>query len=50
MEKENDKQYRYCLRCGRVLKKEEAKRIGYGKVCYEKMKQETTKRSLFTIR
>lgn len=42
------KEYRYCLRCGRVLKKEETRKIGYGKVCYEKMKNETVKKPLFT--
>lgn len=28
--------YKYCLRCHRPLKTEEAKRLGYGKICYEK--------------
>lgn len=28
--------YKYCLRCGRRLKSDEAKRVGMGKVCAEK--------------
>ena len=31
--------YNRCLRCNRKLKTEEAKRIGYGKVCLEKSKK-----------
>jgi len=31
------KEYTYCLRCGRKLKNEEAKKIGYGVVCYKKI-------------
>ena len=30
------KLYEKCLRCGRKLKSEESKSLGYGKVCYEK--------------
>lgn len=33
-----DKEYDRCLRCGRKLKNEEYRRIGYGKICYNKMK------------
>lgn len=32
------KEYEFCLRCHRKLKNEEAKKIGYGKICYEKSK------------
>lgn len=28
--------YDRCLRCGRKLKNEEYRKIGYGKICYEK--------------
>lgn len=28
--------YDRCLRCGRKLKKEEYRKIGYGKICLEK--------------
>lgn len=30
--------YKYCLRCGRRLKSEEARMRGMGKICAEKMK------------
>ena len=33
------KEYEYCLRCGRKLKKEEARKIGYGPVCEKKAKK-----------
>ena len=29
--------YTHCLRCGRKLKTNEAKKIGYGPVCYKKI-------------
>ena len=29
--------HEYCLRCGRKLKSEEARMLGYGKICYKKM-------------
>ena len=32
------KDYDRCLRCNRKLKTEEARKIGYGKVCLEKSK------------
>lgn len=33
--------YYRCLRCGRVLKSEEAKLKGYGKICEQKMQAES---------
>lgn len=39
--------YEFCLRCHRKLKKDEAKRIGYGKICYEKSKTEKPRKTLF---
>lgn len=30
-------EHEYCLRCGRKLKNPEARVLGYGKICYEKM-------------
>lgn len=32
-----EKMYEYCLRCGRQLKNEKAKALGYGTVCYKKL-------------
>lgn len=33
------KEYDRCLRCGRKLKDPEYRSIGYGPVCYEKVKK-----------
>ena len=44
------KEYTYCLRCGRKLKKPEARILGYGKICYEKAKVEKYHVRLFTIK
>ena len=38
------KDYNKCLRCGRKLKTDEARKIGYGKICFEKMKKEKKQR------
>ena len=38
--------YKYCLRCGKPLKSDESKRVGYGPLCYSKMLHES-KLSLF---
>ena len=35
-------EYKYCLRCGRRLKSAEAKRVGMGKVCAEKVSKYRT--------
>lgn len=35
------KQYKYCLRCGRKLKSTQARELGYGQVCYKKIKNES---------
>lgn len=43
--KKKSKEYTVCLRCGRKLKSEEAKKLGYGKVCLDKMKNKP--KSLF---
>lgn len=34
----NDKDYIYCLRCGRKLRNPEYRKIGMGKTCQEKSK------------
>ena len=44
----SNKEYTYCLRCGRRLKNEKAKKIGYGVVCEKKIRNENNKsRRLF---
>lgn len=35
-EKDRNKIYKYCLRCGRRLISEESKRTGMGKICLNK--------------
>mgnify|MGYP007069869117 FL=1 len=43
-----EKEYTHCLRCGRRLKNEKAKKIGYGIVCERKIRNENNKsRRLF---
>ena len=42
------KEYEYCLRCGRRLKSERSRGIGYGLVCEGKMRSEKSRR-LFGI-
>lgn len=38
--------YTHCLRCNRVLKSEEARNRGFGKICWEKVK-DANKNTLF---
>ena len=40
----NVKDHDRCLRCGRKLRTDEARKIGYGKICLEKVKRDKTKR------
>lgn len=40
----SNKEYNYCLRCGRKLKTEETRLLGMGKVCAEKSKHDTRRR------
>lgn len=32
-----EKEYKYCLRCGRVLKNPVTRKLGYGPICHKKM-------------
>ena len=41
------KDYDKCLRCGRKLKSEEARKIGYGRTCFIKIKSEMKVKRLF---
>lgn len=43
------KEYKYCLRCGRKLKRPEARQLGFGKICYEKQRKKFDKVSLFKV-
>lgn len=36
--------HQFCLRCGRKLKKEEAKKLGYGPTCWKKLEEERNKK------
>lgn len=42
------KEYNRCLRCGKRLKNMEYRLRGYGKICWEKIKQKNSKK-LFTF-
>jgi len=39
--------YEKCLRCGRKLKTEESKVLGYGKICWEKYNSDIKFQELF---
>ena len=41
------KEYNYCLRCGRKLKNPEARQLGYGSICYKKIKNKLLIKKLF---
>ena len=44
----SEDEHEYCLRCGRKLKNPEARLLGYGVVCYQKIKQKSdTSNKLF---
>lgn len=45
-----DKLYDFCLRCHRKLKNEEAKKLGYGKICYQKAHSDSNKKRLFKVK
>ena len=44
-----NKEYSNCLRCGRKLKSEESKKLGFGKICFEKLQHETEAKELFDV-
>lgn len=41
-------EYLHCLRCGRKLKTEESKLLGFGKTCWEKYNHENKYKELFS--
>ena len=41
--------YENCLRCGRRLKSEESKELGFGKTCWAKYKAEDNFKQLFSM-
>lgn len=43
-----EKEYEYCLRCGRKLKSDKTRKNGYGDICFRKMKTKQKNR-LFNI-
>lgn len=44
-----NKEYDRCLMCGRKLKTPETRKLGFGKVCYEKYLVRSKTKRLFTI-
>ena len=41
--------YEVCLRCGRKLRSESSKILGYGKICFQKQRASNITRALFDI-
>lgn len=39
-----NREHEFCLRCGRKLKNPQARELGYGKICYRRMKMDCGKR------
>lgn len=50
MSKMENKEYQFCLRCGRKLKNTEYRKIGMGKVCQEKSKTDQKAQPLFEVK
>ena len=44
-----EKEHEVCLRCGRKLKNPDARKLGYGAVCFKKMQSSGKKLFLETI-
>lgn len=44
-----DTEYKTCLRCGRKLKTEESKSLGYGKICWLRYLESKKCKKLFEI-
>lgn len=43
------KEYEYCLRCGRKLKSHESRMIGYGTICLKKSRETAYSIRLFPV-
>ena len=43
------KEHKICLRCGRKLKNPDARKLGYGAVCFKKMQSSGKKLFLDTV-
>ena len=43
------KEYEYCLRCGRKLKSQESRIVGYGAVCLKKSRENAHNKRLFPV-
>ena len=41
------KEHEFCLRCGRKLKKLQARELGYGPVCWQKIQNQPAGKKLF---
>ena len=44
-----EKEHEVCLRCGRKLKNPDARKLGYGAVCFKKMQSSGKKLFLETV-
>ena len=45
--KQNNENITYCRRCGRTLRSEESKKLGFGKCCYKKEARKNYTKKLF---
>ena len=41
--------YEVCLRCGRKLRSESSKTLGYGKICFQKQRANNVTQALFDV-
>lgn len=46
-EQDPPEEHDYCLRCGRKLKNPDARLLGYGTICYSKIRTNSTQKPLF---
>ena len=44
-----EKEYEYCLRCGRKLKSDKTRKQGYGDICLKKMRTKQTNRLFIPV-
>ena len=43
------KEYEYCLRCGRKLRSQESRTVGYGNICLRKSRENPYYKRLFPV-
>ena len=43
-------EYTHCIKCGKKLKTQEARKRGMGRICFEKFKEDSKKQRLFEMK